>query len=78
MISYAPGPKLRRNMGTLLPLNRKEIGNELSLYYTQSTSLGERSLSMFWEKKKKQFLVSPRLILLGACLPLCTGDFARK
>ena len=30
-------------------LRRKEIGNELSLYYTQSTSLaiGKHSLSMF-------------------------------
>ena len=34
-------------MGTLLPLKRKEIGNELSLYYTQSTSLEERSLSIY-------------------------------
>ena len=34
-------------MGTLLPLKRKEIGDELSLYCKQSTSLGERSLSMF-------------------------------
>ena len=38
-------------MGTLLPLKRKEIGYEFSLYYTQSTSLGEHSLSMFWGKK---------------------------
>ena len=30
-------------MGTSLPLKRKEIGSELSLYYVQSTtSLGER------------------------------------
>ena len=38
-------------MGTLLPLKHKEIGYELSLYYTQSASLGERSPSKFWEKK---------------------------
>ena len=47
-------------MGTFLPLKRKEIGNELSLYYMQSTSLGERSLSMFQKKKKIIVLKVPR------------------
>ena len=61
-------------MGTLLdPLKRKEIGNEQLLYYTQSTSLAERSMSMFWEKKIGQTISKAKQVTEQNYCSKCRG-----